>query len=332
MSETRPFNYAAGPDNPLLFGKVLLGKNVQIDPRAIIVGPTIIGDGVRIEGETVITSSIIGSNVSIPAGQYIQNRVLTKYESNHLSIPDSAKTCDCRKSLPQHIQQIKRHNNNIISSKPGNETFRIWPRFSYARFFKRIADIIAAGIALLLFAPFFPVIAVVIKLSSKGPLFFKDKRQGLHGREFNCIKFRTMVVGADDMQDKLRALNKVDGPQFKMDDDPRVNSVGRFLRTTYIDEVPQFINVLLGQMSVIGPRPSPEAENELCPFWHYARLSVRPGITGLWQVFGTREPLKDFQEWIHYDVKYIRGLSLRLDLWICFRTARKIIKLFVSHL
>jgi lipopolysaccharide/colanic/teichoic acid biosynthesis glycosyltransferase len=191
---------------------------------------------------------------------------------------------------------------------------------------------VIAGIALLLFAPFFPIIAVVIKLSSSGPVFFKDKRQGIHGKAFNCIKFRTMIVGADNMQDKLRALNQVDGPQFKIGDDPRVNNVGRFLRATYVDEVPQFINVLLGQMSVVGPRPSPELENELCPFWRYARLSVRPGVTGLWQVFGTREPLRDFQEWIHYDVKYIKELSLKLDLWICYQTAKKIIKLFVSQL
>jgi lipopolysaccharide/colanic/teichoic acid biosynthesis glycosyltransferase len=326
-------NHATDSSNPLFFGRVLLGKNVQIDPRAVIVGPTIIGDGVRVEGGAVITSSVIGPNVLVPAGQVVQNRVVAGTGFKHLSITDHTKSCDYGQNISYAVRRPPADNNNVINGgKSSNGTFRIWSGFSYAGFLKRIADIIAAGIALVLFAPFFPIIAFAIKLSSKGPLFFKDKRQGLYGKEFNCIKFRTMMVGADDMQDKLRELSQVDGPQFKMGDDPRVNNVGRFLRATYIDEVPQFINVLLGQMSVVGPRPSPEAENELCPSWRYARLSVRPGITGLWQVLGNREPLKDFQEWIYYDVKYVKELSLRMDLWICYKTARKIIKLFVQHL
>jgi lipopolysaccharide/colanic/teichoic acid biosynthesis glycosyltransferase len=311
-------------NNPLFFGRVLLGKNVRISPKAVIIGPTIIGDNVKVEDGAIITSSLIGPNVLVPAEKVVQNRVLKRSESNSAGTANRTRACDC-------IQNLLR-NHNVISHESQNGTFRVWPRFSYARFFKRIVDIAVAGITILLFVPFFLVIAVAIKLSSSGPLFFKDKRQGLHGKEFNCIKFRTMIVGADDMQDKMRALNQVDGPQFKIDDDPRVNNVGRFMRATYIDEVPQFINVLLGQMSVVGPRPSPESENESCPFWRYARLSVRPGITGLWQVFGTREPLKDFQEWIHYDVKYVEKLSLKLDLWICYKTVRKMIKLFIQQL
>jgi len=140
-----------------------------------------------------------------------------------------------------------------------------------------------------------------------------------------------MLVGADKIQDTLRNISEVDGDHYKMEDDPRLSGVGRFLRDTYIDEVPQFFNVLLGQMSVVGPRPSPESENTLCPSWRDARLSVRPGITGLWQVCRTRQPMKDFQEWIHYDTKYVRDLSLRMDLWICWRTARKLVKNFVRQ-
>jgi len=184
---------------------------------------------------------------------------------------------------------------------------------------------------LILFAPIIPIIALVIKFSSHGPAFFKDKRQGLHGKTFNCLKFRTMDVGAGEIQDKLRVINQVDGPQFRIVDDPRLNTVGRFLRNTYIDEIPQFFNVLLGQMSVIGPRPSPESENTLCPPWRDARLSVRPGITGLWQVCRTRQPMKDFQEWIHYDTKYVRDLSLRMDLCICWRTVKQLVQNFVSQ-
>lgn len=305
-----------------LFGKVLFGRNVSISQNAIIVGPTIIGNNVRIGQAAVINSSVIGPGVCVPQNQLVQNRVvkgpqcnwkrLTRYESNN-------------------SKQICYPKFDLSQQQRANDTFRSWPRFSYAGCFKRIADIVAAVIVLILFAPVLPIIALVIKLTSRGPVFFKDTRQGLHGKAFSCLKFRTMLMGADKIQDKLRTISQVDGPQFKMDDDPRLNAVGRFLRDTYIDEISQFFNVLLGQMSVVGPRPSPESENTLCPSWRDARLSVRPGITGLWQVCRTRQPMKDFQEWIHYDTKYARDLSLRMDLWICWRTARKLVKNFVTQ-
>jgi lipopolysaccharide/colanic/teichoic acid biosynthesis glycosyltransferase len=162
-------------------------------------------------------------------------------------------------------------------------------------------------------------------------VFYKDKRQGLHGKAFNCLKFRTMHTGSESIQEKLRVVSQVDGPQFKIKNDPRISTVGGFLRDTYIDEIPQFLNVLLGQMSVVGPRPSPESENTLCPSWRDARLSVRPGITGLWQVYRTRKPEQDFQEWIYYDTEYVRRLSLRMDLRICWRTIKKMVRSFISQ-
>jgi lipopolysaccharide/colanic/teichoic acid biosynthesis glycosyltransferase len=209
--------------------------------------------------------------------------------------------------------------------------FRHWPIFSYARCFKRIADFMAALMVLILFAPVMPFIALAIKMNSSGPVFYADKRQGLHGKNFGCLKFRTMITGANEMQDKLRFVSQVDGPQFKMEDDPRISSVGRFLRATYIDEIPQFFNVLFGQMSIVGPRPSPEKENTLCPSWRDARLSVRPGITGLWQLYRTREPMRDFQEWIHYDTMYVRNLSLKTDLMTCWKTAMKLLDNFIGQ-
>jgi lipopolysaccharide/colanic/teichoic acid biosynthesis glycosyltransferase len=140
-----------------------------------------------------------------------------------------------------------------------------------------------------------------------------------------------MIVGADEIQDKMRILNEVDGVHYKIDNDPRISPVGRFLRDTHIDEIPQFFNVLLGTMSVVGPRPSPEFENSHCPSWRDARLSVRPGITGLWQVCRTRQPMKDFQEWIYYDLKYSRDISLKMDLWICLRTIKKLVWNFAGQ-
>ncbi len=303
-----------------LFGKVLFGQNVSIGQNAIIVGPTIIGNNVKIAKGAVIRASIIGSSVSVPQNSILQNRVLINGQKLQKQIKQAKTNC-----IAVITNGVATYKNSCTNN------FRTWPIFSYARCARRIADIVASVVVLILFAPVFLMIAVVIKLTSRGPVFFKDTRQGLHGKAFNCLKFRTMLVGADNLQDKLRVLNQADGPQFKMSDDPRLSAVGRFLRDTYIDEIPQFFNVLLGQMSIVGPRPSPESENTLCPSWRDARLSVRPGITGLWQVCRTRQPMKDFQEWIHYDTKYVRDLSLRMDLWICWQTTKKLVKNFVSQ-
>ena len=139
------------------------------------------------------------------------------------------------------------------------------------------------------------------------------------------------MTGADSFQSRLQAMSEVDGPQFKIEDDPRITTVGKFLRDTYLDEIPQFFNVLVGQMSLIGPRPSPEKENSLCPPWRDARLSVRPGITGLWQICRTRGEGQDFQEWIYYDTKYVKGLSVGVDLWLFWKTVKKLVKGFAKQ-
>ena len=296
-----------------LFGKVVFGRNVSIGQNAIIAGPTIISSDARISKGAVIRTSIIGPGVPVPQNHIVQNRILVGPQFH----------------LKHHRQQDI--NSRTLCNNSCTNNFRNWPRFSYARCFKRIADVVTALLVLVLFAPIVPIIALVIKLTSPGPVFFKDNRQGLHGKVFNCLKFRTMIIGAGEIQDKLRVINKVDGPQFKLPDDPRINVIGRFLRDTYIDEIPQFFNVLLGQMSLVGPRPSPESENTSCPPWRDARLSVRPGITGLWQICRTRQPMKDFQEWIHYDIKYVKNLSLKTDLWICWQTAKKMAKNFINQ-
>jgi lipopolysaccharide/colanic/teichoic acid biosynthesis glycosyltransferase len=162
-------------------------------------------------------------------------------------------------------------------------------------------------------------------------VFYGARRQGLHGKPFDCLKFRTMMLQAEAIQYRLRVVNLVDGPQFKIENDPRITGIGKFLRDTCIDELPQFFNVLMGQMSIAGPRPSPANENESCPSWRDARLSVRPGITGLWQVCRTRRNSMDFQEWVHYDTRYVKKLSFRLDLYICFKTAGKLIGNFLDQ-
>ena len=306
---------------PRFVGEVLLGRNVRLGPDVVLIGPTVIDDGVELGPGAVINRAIIAAGLRVRPGQLVRNRVLrtppTPRRNQRHSTPQSAKPC---------IRLDAR-----LPSDQADELFRKWGRFSYPVFFKRILDLVAAVIVLVLFAPLLPFIAAAIKLTSPGPVFYKDRRQGLHGKLFNCLKFRTMHVGADRIQERLRPVSQVDGPQFKIANDPRISAVGKFLRDTFIDEVPQFLNVLLGQMSVVGPRPSPETENTLCPAWRDARLSVRPGITGLWQVRRTRKPDRDFQEWIYYDTTYVRKLSLRMDLWICWQTTKKIVRSFVSQ-
>jgi lipopolysaccharide/colanic/teichoic acid biosynthesis glycosyltransferase len=222
-----------------------------------------------------------------------------------------------RKPVPQSIQweQIE----PAISPD-----YVVHPRelSSIGRGGKRLFDICFALVVLLLTLPLYPFIIAAIWLDDRGPFFFSHRRQTLGGREFPCIKFRSMQIGADEMKSQLRAHNQADGPQFFLQSDPRLTRVGRFLRDWNLDELPQFFNVLAGHMSVVGPRPSPHSENQFCPGWREARLSVRPGITGLWQVMRTRQAGTDFQEWIKYDIEYVENASMRLDLWIILQTPR----------
>jgi lipopolysaccharide/colanic/teichoic acid biosynthesis glycosyltransferase len=181
---------------------------------------------------------------------------------------------------------------------------------------KRAADAIVAATGLLLFAPLGLLIAALIKLESRGPIHFGHVREGMGGRPFRCWKYRTMIPGADQQQRKLSQMNQMDGPQFKVARDPRRTRMGRFLSATNLDEVPQLWNVLVGEMSLVGPRPSPFRENQVCVPWREGRLSVRPGITGLWQICRHDRHKGDFHQWIYYDLLYVRHLSLWLDLKI----------------
>lgn len=185
---------------------------------------------------------------------------------------------------------------------------------------KRAFDIVFSLFALACTLPFFPLVMLFIWLEDGRPFFFAHLRESLGGREFWCLKFRSMRRDAEKVKAELMDKNQVDGPQFFIENDPRLTRVGSFMRKTKIDELPQFFNVLKGQMSVVGPRPSPFAENQFCPVWREARLSVRPGITGLWQVRRTRRRGCDFQEWIKYDIEYVEKANWRLDSWILWKT------------
>jgi exopolysaccharide biosynthesis polyprenyl glycosylphosphotransferase len=183
---------------------------------------------------------------------------------------------------------------------------------------KRIFDVVVSALLLALLSPLLLAIALAVKLDSRGPVFFKQRRIGQNGREFWLYKFRSMLEDAEVRRAALEHRNEMDGPAFKMADDPRVTRVGRFLRKTSLDEVPQFWNVLKGEMSVVGPRPPLPAEVKRYKRWQRRRLSVRPGITCWWQVSGRSE--LDFAQWMELDLRYIDNWSLWGDLEIVLRT------------
>lgn len=186
-------------------------------------------------------------------------------------------------------------------------------------FIKRVIDVGFSLVALILLSPVFVFVAIVIKASSRGPVFFTQQRCGLSGRKFKLYKFRTMIAGAEKKIDELRRLNEMQGPVFKIKNDPRVTDFGNFLRKFSVDEFPQLWNVLKGDMSLVGPRPPIPAEVEKYDNWQRRRLSMRPGLTCLWQIKG-RNRITDFNEWMRLDLEYIDNWSLWLDFEILART------------
>ncbi len=295
-----------------LIGPAILHDRVVIEAGVTVIGPALIGAGAWIGPQAVVARSVVlaGARVApaaslcseIVAGEQAHPATGTERPAEHLSVraPDS---CVSRHmtvaDLPRRQRSARRRVELAL---------------------KRAADLTLSTLGLLLLLPLLLVTAVLVKGTSRGPLFFLHRREGEAGREFGCIKFRTMSADAHNKQREMYTQNQVDGPQFKMAHDPRVTPIGAILRATNIDELPQLLNVLAGQMSLVGPRPSPFRENQICVAWRRARLSVRPGITGLWQICRDRENDADFHQWIFYDLAYVKHFSLWLDLKILFWT------------
>jgi len=186
------------------------------------------------------------------------------------------------------------------------------------RFSKRLLDIICSAIGLIILSPLLLIVAILIKLESRGPVIFSQDRVGLDGEIFKMYKFRSMVVNAEELKEKLEKENEMSGPMFKIKNDPRVTKVGRFIRKTSIDELPQLINVLKGDMSLVGPRPSLPKEVAKFEPWMLGRIKVKPGLTCYWQVSGRNNI--DFIEWMELDLKYINERGFWLDLKLIFKT------------
>jgi exopolysaccharide biosynthesis polyprenyl glycosylphosphotransferase len=193
-----------------------------------------------------------------------------------------------------------------------------------ARLLKRIWDVTSSAALLVILSPTLLAISVMIKLDSPGPVFYKSKRIGKKGRNFSCFKFRTMVVNADKLRSSLSTYNERSGPLFKIRNDPRVTRVGRYLRKFSLDELPQLLNVIKGDMSLVGPRPPIASEVELYELEHLRRLEVLPGLTGLWQVRARQDP--SFDRYVALDIAYVETWSFWLDLKILAQTAEAVFR------
>ena len=257
-------------------------------------------------------------------GQPIDEVVFAVPELQPEMLEEPLRHCDERgvEVLLTMPPDVPRHGKVEVAKVTGYDLpmigMRRTPTAQGSLILKRMLDLIGCIFGLIVVGPILLVTTIAIRIESKGPIFFKQVRAGKHGRRFVMYKFRSMVVDAEARKDELMHLNEMDGPVFKIKRDPRITRVGAFIRKTSIDELPQLFNVLFGDMSLVGPRPPLPSEVEQYEPWQRRRLSVRPGITGLWQVSGRNQI--DFDEWMELDLSYIDNWSLWLDLKILFKT------------
>ncbi len=205
----------------------------------------------------------------------------------------------------------------------GEETSEVQREDKYTKslsyyFIKRTMDIFFSLIGIILLSPIFIIVCILIRIDSKGPILFSQERVGKGGKHFKMYKFRSMIVNAEELLDKLKDNNEMSGPMFKMREDPRITKIGRFIRKTSIDELPQLFNVLKGQMSLVGPRPNLPSEVAQFHDYHRIKLLAKPGLTCYWQVMGRNEI--GFEEWMKLDVKYIEERNTLIDIKLIWKT------------
>jgi exopolysaccharide biosynthesis polyprenyl glycosylphosphotransferase len=262
------------------------------------------------------------SLVAIVGAQAVERVIIAPGHDGEEEILDAIRVI---KALGVKVSVLPRLLEVVGSSSSFDDVNGIWllgvRHFGLSRSseaLKRVTDVIGASLVLVVLLPLFLMLALAVKLTSRGPVFFSQKRIGRQGEVFSMLKFRSMVVGADSVKDALRALNEAQGGLFKIDEDPRVTPVGRLMRRTSLDELPQLLNVLRGEMSLVGPRPLVPDEDALIEGWQRRRLAVKPGMTGLWQIFGSaRIPM---QEMVKIDYLYGANWSIWLDMKILLRT------------
>jgi exopolysaccharide biosynthesis polyprenyl glycosylphosphotransferase len=238
----------------------------------------------------------------------------------------SLKICKLGAAVKAHPHHEAGDHYSIIHPRQTRNDSTIQSALRDSRLYeysKRLFDLVVGGVLLLLLIPVFPIIAIMIKLDSRGPVLYKQVRMGKNGQLFKFYKFRSMVRDAENSRDQLSNLNEQDGPIFKIKADPRITAVGQFLRRSSLDEIPQIFNVLKGDMSIVGPRPPLPSEVAAYEPWHKQRLEVKPGITCLWQISGRSHI--SFNEWMRLDLEYLKNRSIKTDFLILLKTLPAVI-------
>lgn len=281
-------------------------------------------EGVDVVAELDLSGDAVGKLVDL-LHEHSVNGVLISAEHTHFEqIETAIRACEIEGVETWLVAdffrtQISRTTLDDFHGRPVL-VFRATPDVPWQTLVKHTLDFVLSGIALVVLSPLLLFVALAIKLTSPGPVLFRQQRAGLNGRPFTMYKFRSMVTDAEQRKHELEVLNEMSGPVFKVSNDPRITPIGRFLRRYSVDELPQLFNVLRGEMSLVGPRPLPVDEvQRFDDVSHRRRLSVRPGLTCLWQISG-RNNLTDFAEWVRLDLKYIDHWSLWLDIKILFLT------------
>ncbi len=313
--------------NSYLLGPLVIGPNSVVEDHVQVIGPAVIGASTRLGKGCVVRESVVWSGTQVLSNA----RVEYSFIPNTMIVPEGTRL--------RHTHRVASGSGATFGTMPLRETTasiqwtpQVWGRSARRnsktstayRIVKRAMDIVLSSIFLLLSFPLFALIAMAVKLDSTGPILFAQTRCGKDGKEFRMLKFRTMEVDAEKRQAELRARNAVDGPMFKLEEDPRITRLGKVLRRTSLDELPQLINVMRGDMSLVGPRPLAYAEMKFCPSWRDLRLTVTPGVTGLWQVESRNH--NRFSDWIRYDTEYVQTQSLFTDLRILIRTVTVLLK------
>lgn len=320
------------PDGTKFSGHAIIGADCRLEDEVTIEGFVSIGDGSTICRGATIRESILWNKTRIGADVVIQDSIVT----DHVTVPPQARLSKkvlVSRTASRAAVNLMRHATNgdsalYIDRSPRRLTplsNHSWRR-RMTEFMKRTMDVTVAVIVLGTIWPLMLVAMAAIKLESPGPVLFRQQRCTRDGKLFTMLKLRTMVSDAEQQLEKLRSANEVDGPMFKIRHDPRITRVGAFLRNTSLDEVPQMINVLRGEMSLVGPRPLAPGEMIMAPHWRDLRLKVKPGMTGLWQLYGRRQHA--FSDWIKYDIRYVKNHSMVMDFKILVRTGLMVLQSF----
>jgi lipopolysaccharide/colanic/teichoic acid biosynthesis glycosyltransferase/dTDP-glucose pyrophosphorylase len=301
-----------------VYQPVVIGAGAALEDGVMVLGPSAIGPGCQIASGAVINGCVLMGDNRIGPGVYLERCLIgagTEVPGDTVQHQAALLTKAGQEAAVR--LQLNRNGKDSIFKRLGGPK----PISKVYLACKRLFDLMVATLVLIITAPLFLAIAVAVREESLGGAVFQQERCGKNGVPFEMYKFRSMVQEAEEVKRRIRDLNEADGPVFKITDDPRTTRLGRILRDTNLDELPQLWNVLRGEMSLVGPRPLAMEEMQFSPRWRDARLALRPGMTGLWQM--NAHSKTQFNEWIIYDLDYVNRASFRLDLEILLKTFRK---------